>query len=58
MRTRSLLISIDFDCLRVLFVVRFSKVNCLVIADYCELHAGKGNFLCHTSIFNNVNFNY
>jgi hypothetical protein len=29
MRIRSLLISIDFDCFRVLFVVRFSKLKCL-----------------------------
>jgi hypothetical protein len=58
MRTRSLLISIDFDCFRVLFVVRFFKLNCLVIADRCELHVEKGNFLCHTSIFNNLHFNY
>jgi hypothetical protein len=33
MRTVSLLISIDFDCFRVLFVVRFSKLNCLLIAN-------------------------
>jgi hypothetical protein len=44
MRTRSLLKYIDFDCFRVLFVVRFSKLNCLLIADYCQLHDGKGNF--------------
>jgi hypothetical protein len=49
---------INFDCFRVLFVVRFSKLNCLLIADRCQLHAGKGNFLCHTSIFNNLYFNY
>jgi hypothetical protein len=58
MRTRSLLISIDFDCFMVLFVVRFSKLNCLLIVDRCQLHAGKDNFLCHTSIFNNLYFNY
>jgi hypothetical protein len=59
MRTISLLISIDFDCFRVLFIVRFSKLNCLLIADRCQLHeGGKGNFLCHTSIFNNLHFNY
>jgi flagellar biosynthesis GTPase FlhF len=44
MRTGSLLIIIDFDCFRVLFVVRFSKLNCLLIADCRQLHAGKGNF--------------
>jgi hypothetical protein len=55
----SLLISTDFDCFRVLFVVRFSKLNCVLIADRCQIHAtGKGNFLCHTSIFNNLYFNY
>jgi hypothetical protein len=58
MRTESLLISIDFDCFRVLLVIRFSKLNCRLIADRCQLHAGKGNFLCHTSIFNNLHFNY
>jgi hypothetical protein len=58
----------------VLFVVRFSKLNYLLIADryqlhagkgnffiitdHCQLQAGKGNFLCHTSIFNNLYFNY
>jgi hypothetical protein len=31
MRIRSLLISLDFDCFRVLFVVRFSKWNCLFL---------------------------
>jgi hypothetical protein len=55
---RRLLIAIDFDCLRVLFVVWFSKLNYLLIADRCQLHVGKGNFLCHTSIFNNLYFNY
>jgi hypothetical protein len=53
-----LLISIDFDCFRVLFVARFSKLNCILIADRCQLHAAKGYFLCHTSIFNNLHFNY
>jgi hypothetical protein len=58
MRTISLLISIDFDCFRVL-VVRFYKLNCLLIADRYQLHAaGNGNFLCHTSMFNNLHFNY
>jgi hypothetical protein len=36
MRTISLLISIDFDCFRVLFAVRFSKLNWLLIADCCQ----------------------
>jgi hypothetical protein len=53
-----LLISIDFYCFRVLFIVRFSKLNYLLIADHCQLHAGKSKFLCHTSIFNNLYFNY
>jgi hypothetical protein len=39
-----LLISIDFDCFRVLFVVGFSKLNFLLIADCYQLHAGKYNF--------------
>jgi hypothetical protein len=45
MRTISLLISIDFKCFRVLFVIRFSKLNCLLIADRCQPHVvEKGNF--------------
>jgi hypothetical protein len=59
MRTISLLISIDFDYFRVLFVVRFSKLNCLLIADRNQLYvARKDTFLCHTSIFNNRHSNY
>jgi hypothetical protein len=53
-----MLISTDFDYFRALVVVRFSKLNCLLIVDCCQLHAGKGKFLCHTSIFNNLHFNY
>jgi hypothetical protein len=45
LRTISLQISIDFDYFRVLFIVRFSRLNCLLIADCCQLHAaGKANF--------------
>jgi hypothetical protein len=39
-----MLISIDFDCFGVIFVVRFSKLNGLLIADRCQLHVGKNNF--------------
>jgi predicted Holliday junction resolvase-like endonuclease len=31
MRTISLLISIDFDCFKVLFIVTFSKLNCRLL---------------------------
>jgi hypothetical protein len=59
MRTISLLISIDFDCFRVLFIVRVSKLNCLLIAYRCQLHAaGKGNFFVILLFFNNLHFNY
>jgi hypothetical protein len=58
MRTRDLLISIDFDCFRILVVVRYSKLNCLLIADRCQLHAQKGNFVMSYFYFNNLHFNY
>jgi hypothetical protein len=34
----------NFDCFRVLFIVRFYKLNCLLIGDCCQLHVGKGIF--------------
>jgi hypothetical protein len=61
MRIRSLLISIDFDCFRVLFVVRFSKLNCLFILQTAVNSMHKRvifYYICHTFIFNNIHFNY